>query len=594
MRFGKKCLMAAALCSLASAAWGQVSVPDQYDRVIRYRSEVVAFGVEGFGDQIDMGSGSLTIVQVDIDLPGNNGLPVRVARRFVPADKYAGGFAAGSFDLDLPYAHGIFAYRTGGPLGWTVAGSGPGIYKRCSSFYHPPEIYFQGVIYTPPEYWHGNFIYIPGVGDQEMLSGSLLAPSDGLSYRSRLKNGAAIRCVPLDAETSAPYLGEGFEVVMPDGTIYTLNHMVVRDQEMMKKRIPAPSPLSSSTMAFAGSADFTANGAVDFLLPRKEVRLYPTRVRDRFGNFVDYIWDAGALLRIVASDGRRIDFAYSSTAAQRVTITSGTRTWVYGHSGSLEQVTLPDGSKWTYDLGALRSYELRSGDGCSVTPYVRSAAPPAGTVIAPTGATARFTFANVVMGRSWVPPGCFYDEATFEPSYLLEPVGFYRVAVTSKTITGPGLPAPLVWSYGYGPANGCMMTGGAGAGSCTASSPTTRTVTVTDPAGTVTRRTYGNRYASNEGLLLKTEYGWNGSTALSVVENEYGDGLAAPYGAYGGGSVRMRGDTFMTSYQRPIRRVSTTQQGRTLIWQVASDCTGAPYCFDAYARPTKIVKTHSP
>lgn len=588
MRVGSKCVLATVLCGLASITQAQIGVPDQYDKVIQYRSEVPAFGVEGFGDRIDLASGSLEIVQVDLDLPGNNALPVRVARRFVPADKYAGGFAGGSFDLDLPYAHGIFAYRTGTPLGWTVAGSGAAIYKRCSYFSWPPEIYFQDGIYTPSEYWHGSSVYIPEVGDQEMLHGSARAPADGLSYMSALKNGAVIRCVPLDVETSAPYLGEGFEVVMPDGTIYTLNHMVLRDQETMSKRFYTPSFLHSLSRPTTGSGDMTPNAAVNFILPRKEVRLYPTKVQDRFGNVVNYIWGPSGLARIVASDGRQIDFTYSSVAAQRVTVTSGTRSWVYGQVGSAEQVTLPDGSKWTYNLSALRGYELKSGDGCASTPYTRSTAPPSGSITAPTGATATFTFANVVMGRSWVPDTCVYDVATLEPTHLLEPVGFYRVAVTSKKITGPGLPSSLTWTYAYGPANGCMTN------SCTASSPTTRTVTVTDPKGSATRYTYGNRYAANEGLLLKTEYGWNGTTALRTVENEYGDALAAPYGTYGGGTLRPRGDTFLTSRQRPLRRVKTVQQGRTFTWQVASDCSGMPYCFDTFARPTKVVKASSP
>lgn len=43
--------------------------------------------------------------------------------------------------------------------------------------------------------------------------------------------------------------------------------------------------------------------------------------------------------------------------------------------------------------------------------------------------------------------------------------------------------------------------------------PITRDITVKDPAGQVTRYRFGNRYWSNEGLLLQQDFGWNGSTA---------------------------------------------------------------------------------
>ena len=154
--------------------------------------------------------------------------------------------------------------------------------------------------------------------------------------------------------------------------------------------------------------------------------------------------------------------------------------------------------------------------------------------------------------------------------------------MTAKKVTGPALPAAgHQWTYSYGPANGCWYPGTSG---CNASSPTTRTVSVTDPQGAVTRYTFGNRFTVDEGLLLKTESGWNGTTALRTVEMTYatmGDTW----------SIRTRGDAIIAGLKHPQRKVVTTQQGRTFTWEVASDCSGIPYCFDAFARPTKVIKS---
>lgn len=119
-------------------------------------------------------------------------------------------------------------------------------------------------------------------------------------------------------------------------------------------------------------------------------------------------------------------------------------------------------------------------------------------------------------------------------------------------------------------------------------------MTVTAPDGIVNRYTFGNRFDDNEGLLLRIDEGWNGTSATRTVESVYADRNAAPYAVFNGSSIRQRGDILMSSDVMPKRQITTTQQGRTLTWKVASDCSGVPYCFDTYARPTKITKTSTP
>jgi hypothetical protein len=109
------------------------TIPDEYNKKIASHSELGTLTGDFAGDRIDMSSGSLEIVQTDIDLPGNNALPVRVARRFEPADSNFGGHF-GRWRMDIPNVHGTFADVIMG--GWRVD-STTGV-DRCSAFGRPP------------------------------------------------------------------------------------------------------------------------------------------------------------------------------------------------------------------------------------------------------------------------------------------------------------------------------------------------------------------------------------------------------------------------------------------------------------------------
>ena len=602
MHFSKKRLVRAlpslAFAVLSVLATGpvcaQVTIPEEYAKLIKHRGEITAFGNEGFGDKVDFGSGGLQIVQTDVDLPGNNALPVRVSRRFVPGDKYGGGHF-GVWSLDIPYMHGIFANHVYNPKGWTVPGSGAAQYLRCAQFSAPPELFFQTGVYAPDEYWQGSFFHLPGGGDQELLSGGLV-PTDGNTYPITTKDGAAVRCVALASTSQSGSQGDGFEVVTPDGLIYTLNQMVSRPNAQISKRIGDMGLLKGgvSSKQSANAPPPQPNAAINFTLPRVEVLLYPTKVTDRFGNYVTYTWSATnpwQLTQITASDGRQITLSYpNSTSIAVSSVSDGSRTWTYGSSGGNATVTLPDGSFWSSNLSALFNFEMHTnGDGCTAD-VAYTGTPPilTGSVTSPSGATALYTMTPVKMGRSWVPLECVADDGGL-PIYAREPAAYWNLAVTAKKITGPGLPvAGIQWTYAYGPANGCFYPGSSG---CTTSSPTKRTVSVTDSEGAVTRYTFGNRYLQDEGLLLTTEAGWNGTSALRKVDTTFADMYAAPYYAGSGYSPRQRGDAIITGLRRPQRKVVTTQQGRDFIWEVASNCPSVPYCFDIYARPTKVVKS---
>lgn len=432
-------------------------------------------------------------------------------------------------------------------------------------------------------------------------SAQALRPNDGRTYPIVLKDGSAVRCLAsLDGASESGARGEGFELVDTQGSVYAFNHMVSRTYPALSKSSPVPQANSVGT-ASAGGASMTTAGignivpmvANNYILVRKEVLIYPTRVTDRFGNTVTYNWNPGApwqLLSIVASDGRRIDVSYAGGDGNTITsVTTGGRTWSYGYSDTLDTVTLPDGSSWTFDLLALSRARVTYGQppGCdNIRPWSRTNV--VGSITAPTGARSDYTVNSMLMGRSWVPRVCRIQEA-----YSDIPYQFYVMAVTSRRISGPGLPAQgLTWTYDYGTPNNCWQpspypnpSDPAKYVECNAGSSITRDITVKDPAGQVTRYRFGNRYWSNEGLLLQQDFGWNGTTAKRTKMSDYAAFDAAPYAArtmYPAGNY---GDNTVAARQRPVRQVITIDNGDQFVWRIA-DCNGQP-CFDEFARPTR-------
>ena len=101
-------------CIVSVPVAAQVTVPDEYGKTIKHHNEIATLTGEFGGDRIDLSTGRLDIVLTDIDLVGNNGLPVRVTRRFQPADNYNSGHF-GNWTMDLPSIRGTFARLTGAP-----------------------------------------------------------------------------------------------------------------------------------------------------------------------------------------------------------------------------------------------------------------------------------------------------------------------------------------------------------------------------------------------------------------------------------------------------------------------------------------------
>ena len=190
-------------------------------------------------------------------------------------------------------------------------------------------------------------------GGGELLwtgAGTPRPTASGGPWRWTTKGRWHFGCV---ASLRSGHAGEGFLGIAPDGTRY-------RFDWLSHERAPGI------------TRPVLPNGEV--LLTRREVRLYPTRVEDRFGNWVEYDWQAERLTAIRASDGRRITLSYVQFSAgsqswdsgYRIsTVSDGSRTWRYFYNAtgsSLTRVVQPDGSAWELDfselLGAWTHYQL--------------------------------------------------------------------------------------------------------------------------------------------------------------------------------------------------------------------------------------------
>ena len=603
----------------AQPALAQVTIPEEYGKTVQTRQVVGALGSDLFGDTTSFYTGATSFSIVDVSLPGNNALPVEIRRSFSAESRDGmlrnqllgrdGSFA--EWELDIPYLHGIFSFLGG----WQVGGGTPSN-MRCSLAggvdAEPPEY----PAWIPSDYWHGNSLHLPGGGEQEILlidsASSAPKPTDGKTYVWLTNGQWYFSCLPATANGIA---GDAFLAVDPQGSRYYFNWIVKRQTSEIRRPGSSGGTAAASTSSPAGSeskvsgtsagnAQGTASDPQEssvqspvepgqtLSLGRSEVRIFPTKIEDRIGNYVTYTYDSAnpwRLLSIVASDGRSLTLSYN-TSGQISSVTDGTRTWTYIYGNGLTEVRLPDQTKWLIDFSNLRTAYTTpaagslhcEGSGASTLQYTYT-----GTMTHPSGAVGEFKFKSLTHGRSYVPKRCIPPESSPSTySHADVPFLFNTVAITEKKISGPGMSSPSIWTYTYGPPNNSWLE------NCGGGCTSTKTVEVVGP-GEWTRYTFGNRYKYNEGKLLTTE---TGSGPLSILQTQSTTYLMATSGqAYPdhlGWSLYSRGD-HMAEWHFPAIQRTTVQQGRSFTWQVATGCAYG-YCFDQFARPTKVIKSSAP
>lgn len=556
-----------------------------------------------FGDQTSFYTGSTEFTVTDVSLPGTGLIPVRLGRRYLVEDKlgvYGGvnakppAYQFGDWQLDIPHLHGVFARQ------WGWISSYENIQQRCTNVNNPnaaapPGVITQNTAFAASEFWHGNQLYVPGTGNQEMLvvmQDNPHKPTDGGVYRWVTPQQWYFTCLPaMAANNGTP--GEAFLARAPDGTRYWFDWAVAYPAP----RITKPYGMGPLLSAVDADTEKTTLPVTDTevspraynsaVLNRDEVWIYPTKIQDRFGNWVTFTYDTTVkqrLTQIAASDGRSITLSYNPEG--RVgSVTDGTRTWSYTYAPNgtqLVSVTLPDISKWEYNLGALAALHPASDlaePTCGGPPSNPTQTARSGTITHPSGAIGTFTFKPTLHGRSYVDrncPGVLTEDGAV---YLaVHPNLFDAISIQSKQIAGPGIPT-YQWNFAYGPPNGSWLQD---CGACA----DIKTVTVTGPDSEWIRYTFSNKFQAGEGKLLKTETGTGPNGILRTETATYWlDPVGQPYPDRIGVTPFTRSDRTSEKHA-PLLQRQIAQQGATYTWLANG--------FDQFAYPIKATRSSNP
>jgi len=585
-------ILIALLCWVSfAAAQTATSSYEETSKLIRAPHAVTTLGENLFGDTVNLYNGTLQFVQVDVSLPGNNALPVAVGRRLQAGTRSSGLRPFGKWDLEIPHLHGMFSNKDG----WAAAGGNKG--ARCSAFGAPPAV--KGTnntgVWNPEEFWQGSFLYIPGSGDQQLLKrnpANVLVPGGATaSFPVVTAQFWALKCLPTLANDPGGTGGEGFVAVSPEGTSYRFDHMVAYGALQLARvggtdTASAPGDTALSAQA-KGDTDTNALAGKE-LLQRQEVWLLPTLITDRFGNSVVYSYDSAHpanVISISASDGRAIAIEYDPAPERSNLITSvsdGSRRWTYTYRFSeywnLDRVILPDGASWSLgDADGLLDDVIFAGSGTSCElPSPLNGITRTGTMVHPSGALASFTLTPTTHGRANVPKLCRNNAKG--STYSAIPRFVYTNSLTQKTISGPGIAAPMHWRTDYGPTNHSWAP-------CEAGCIQSKVVTVINPDQSVTRYLFGNAYDTSEGKLQRVDEGWDGSAALRSKSVHYRAPGAGPYIATAGyAGFESTGDSDVLARFTPADQTVIRQQGAAFTWQANA--------FDALLpRPTNVTRS---
>jgi RHS repeat-associated protein len=475
------------------------------------------------------------------------------------------------WDVDLPHLHGRFplAPQQSTNRGWQTGVPG----QRCSVATKALAAPTVNSGYIPEDYWYGNYLYMPGKGDQELVfieNTSQIKAQGGYVYRWGTKDGWYFSCLPTTANGIE---GEAFLAHSPDGMKYWFNQ-------------------------FAGTIRSTDTADMRDGLRSGEVRILLTRAEDRFGNYVvyEYASDSDAkLLSITASDGRRLTMTYSGPHVK--TVSDGIRTWTYTYgdwqlgavadgTGFLWHVQQPDGSKWTYQTTYAPGLIELDSSTCGTGPSWIFAGDMIFQATHPSGAKGKFVFNNRRHSRTYVPKACrIYTSPPYSVKEYI-PLSFSTISLTRKEITGPGI-GPRIWQWSYETV-AARYDSQCGGNSC----PTSRSVSIIRPDGSLLRQHFGIMYGYNDGLLLSSEILANdGLTVVSQRNYSYQfSPIGQSYESGYGSRFRTYADP-RVAYVQPRIVNTIIQNGATFEWRVAQ-CGQSP-CLDAFARPTSFASSNS-
>lgn len=593
------------VAGVASVGAQERRVWEEYGNRVGRASESTQIGSGAFGEEVDTYMGGVSFKTTDVDLPGNNELPVRFERFFnvrnnpIPGVFYR-SFAMADWQVQLPSLSADFAPD------WTVSATGEP-YRRCSVARHfdarPLPIQVGTEYVMPDEYWNGVNLQLPeGGGELLYIAGNIPVPGDGATYYWTAGDGIRLSCLPSLANGA----GEGFVAVTANGNRYRFDWMA-QDSE--------PSLVSQTTTSVSNIAH-----PVERRISRNKNSIYPTRIEDRYGNWVSYTyansWNQTVkLTRIESSDGRWIAVRYD-TSGNISQVEANGRVWNYGYTvdGSrrtLTSVRLPDQTEWSIDFKELGrahiSYAVvEPGDGttrnCARQGVLIDPLNFAGSLVHPSGLSAKFTVGVVLHGRSNVPLYCKNvtrpsNDRTDDIAWI--PAAHHDLSLIQKDLSGAGID-PMRWTYAYTSGSTYKYLASdirfpvcpPEVLDCTAPLCTSddcagsKGATITAPDGTSVTYRYGNSYRYNEGKLLGTDVRSSTGQVLRSERLRYDFSLAdSTYPARWGTSPRYRQAGFPAELHRPLLSRTITQDGVDFAWTVQQ--------FDSLARPIVVNKQNS-
>ncbi|KAF1706321.1 RHS repeat protein, partial [Pseudoxanthomonas sacheonensis] len=554
-----------------------------------------------FGESINLSTGGISFSQTDLSLPGNSALPVALTRRLVvdgnKSPTHANDidlwkdFAFGEWELDVPYLSGTYSNTEG----WTVDTATPN--ARCTSptsnaQYAPKLVSLNGAYFYSFSFWAGISLYVPGQGEQSVstrIAGTPLpqptaTPQTLLTTQSNWR----FNCLPTLKSGQA---GEGFVGLSPDGVKYYFDWMVSYRERPLSQMVIGSSP--------PGGAPPTHHLET---MTRSQVRLYVSRIEDRFGNYVDYNWAGAKLTSVVANDGRQITLAYNAAGAVE-SATNGTQSVSYGYSnGYLSSVTQPDNSAWAFSSAAMRGinrYVPFTDANFTDFPFecqmMRKLTSEEGvlSMTHPSGAVGQFTlgfkrhYRTNIDGVSSCP---FLDEGSPQEAdgpqavdnwWRHKPytnIRFDVLAIKEKVLSGPGI-SPMQWAYSHADSYNVAPYGYPIQGK--------RTATVTNPDNTIEVSVYGTDATANEDQLLSLEVR-SGQTVASHTDLTYvqtaelpsmgfPDRVGTPLVADWTGTSPSIKDA-----NRPLKLKTVIQDGANFNYRANT--------FDVFARPLAVDK----
>jgi RHS repeat-associated protein len=482
-------LLAVFVITVASAANGQITPPSGGDiEVVREfdtqwfvregaeaRLEVLGDGL--LGDSIDPNTGSLSFTHIDVSLPGNSGLRVAVSRTINQgrlkhhSDKH--GFYR--WELEIPKITESVP-NLALNSSYTCQGLRDNANERKFRYDNGQE--FESY----PSVSDGFQMHIPGQGTKAMFRGV-----QGNQWKSgadfATPDNWVIECV--DATSPTLWGADSYVAYAPNGNKYTFDKKVLRRAPDIDEIFVHP------------------NGA--FAEVRKDIwSFFATKVEDRHGNYVDYTYDTdGRLTRIEANDGRRIDLAYASPNDWVTSVTAHGRTWTYEYQSGLSKVNLPDGRFWEIDTGQM-FWEPEPGTNCTAD---AGRLDPQITIKHPSGVTGVFDLKETTHWKKHnsdeqenLGGSCPDAPLTTTVAGQTHPVEydhpfFETMAVTKKTLSGPGYPS-AEWSWTYEGWNGELWNTPGG---------DERWTKMVDPTGVETTWYHNRVEGDYENLLTKTE-----------------------------------------------------------------------------------------